>query len=66
MEPAEAIPDPHDVELSEPFGAMPIYVSSLGHAVTELDPEKLLHVLVEHEVEFCVIGAVACHRDRRV
>jgi hypothetical protein len=27
--------------------------------VTELDPEKLLRTLVEHEVEFCVIGAVA-------
>jgi hypothetical protein len=27
--------------------------------VTELDPERLLRVLVEHEVEFCVIGAVA-------
>jgi hypothetical protein len=27
--------------------------------VTELDPERLLRTLVEHEVEFCVIGAVA-------
>jgi hypothetical protein len=27
--------------------------------VNELDPEKLLRTLVEHEVEFCVIGAVA-------
>jgi hypothetical protein len=27
--------------------------------VTELDPERLLRMLVEHEVEFCVIGAVA-------
>jgi hypothetical protein len=27
--------------------------------MTELDPERLLRVLVEHEVEFCVIGAVA-------
>jgi hypothetical protein len=27
--------------------------------MTELDPEKLLRSLVEHEVEFCVIGAVA-------
>jgi hypothetical protein len=27
--------------------------------VTEFDPEKLLRTLVEHEVEFCVIGAVA-------
>jgi hypothetical protein len=27
--------------------------------VTELDPERLLRALVEHEVEFCVIGAVA-------
>lgn len=27
--------------------------------MTELDPEKLLRVLVEHRVEFCVIGAVA-------
>jgi hypothetical protein len=27
--------------------------------VTELDPEKLLRTLVDHEVEFCVIGAVA-------
>jgi hypothetical protein len=27
--------------------------------VTELDPERLLHALVEHEVEFHVIGAVA-------
>jgi hypothetical protein len=27
--------------------------------MTELDPEKLLRVLVEHEVDFCVIGAVA-------
>jgi hypothetical protein len=27
--------------------------------VTELDPERLLRVLVDHEVEFCVIGAVA-------
>lgn len=27
--------------------------------MTELDPEKLLRSLVDHEVEFCVIGAVA-------
>ncbi len=27
--------------------------------MTELDPTKLLRSLVEHEVEFCVIGAVA-------
>lgn len=27
--------------------------------MTELDPERLLRTLVEHEVEFCVIGAVA-------
>jgi hypothetical protein len=27
--------------------------------VTELDPERLLRALVDHEVEFCVIGAVA-------
>lgn len=27
--------------------------------MTELDPEQLLRTLVEHEVEFCVIGAVA-------
>jgi hypothetical protein len=27
--------------------------------MTELDPERLLRALVEHEVEFCVIGAVA-------
>jgi len=27
--------------------------------LTELDPERLLRTLVEHEVEFCVIGAVA-------
>lgn len=27
--------------------------------MTALDPERLLRVLVEHEVEFCVIGAVA-------
>jgi len=27
--------------------------------MTEFDPERLLRVLVEHEVEFCVIGAVA-------
>jgi hypothetical protein len=27
--------------------------------VTGLDPEKLLRTLVDHEVEFCVIGAVA-------
>jgi hypothetical protein len=27
--------------------------------VNELDPERLLRSLVEHEVEFCVIGAVA-------
>jgi hypothetical protein len=27
--------------------------------VTELDPEKLLRTLVDQEVEFCVIGAVA-------
>lgn len=27
--------------------------------MTELDPERLLCTLVEHEVEFCVIGAVA-------
>jgi hypothetical protein len=27
--------------------------------VTELDPEKLLRTLVDHDVEFCVIGAVA-------
>ncbi len=27
--------------------------------MTELDPERLLRTLVEHEVAFCVIGAVA-------
>lgn len=27
--------------------------------MTELDPERLLHSLVEHRVDFCVIGAVA-------
>ncbi|HEX8689503.1 MAG TPA: hypothetical protein VF729_04595 [Solirubrobacterales bacterium] len=27
--------------------------------MTEFDPEKLLRTLVEHEVEFCVIGAIA-------
>jgi hypothetical protein len=27
--------------------------------VTELDPERLLRSLVDHRVEFCVIGAVA-------
>jgi hypothetical protein len=27
--------------------------------VTEFDPERLLRVLVDHEVEFCVIGVVA-------
>lgn len=27
--------------------------------MTELDPERLLRTLVDHEVEFCVIGAVA-------
>jgi hypothetical protein len=27
--------------------------------MTALDPERLLRALVEHEVEFCVIGAVA-------
>ncbi len=27
--------------------------------MTELDPERLLRSLVEHEVEFCVIGAIA-------
>lgn len=27
--------------------------------MTELDPEKLLRTLVDHEVDFCVIGAVA-------
>jgi len=27
--------------------------------MTELDPEKLLRTLVDHGVEFCVIGAVA-------
>jgi hypothetical protein len=27
--------------------------------VTELDPQRLLRALVDHEVEFCVIGAVA-------
>lgn len=27
--------------------------------MTELDPEKLLRALVDHGVEFCVIGAVA-------
>jgi hypothetical protein len=27
--------------------------------LTELDPERLLRTLVEHEVEFCVIGAFA-------
>jgi hypothetical protein len=27
--------------------------------MTELDPERLLRALVDHEVEFCVIGAVA-------
>jgi hypothetical protein len=27
--------------------------------MTDLDPERLLRTLVDHEVEFCVIGAVA-------
>ncbi len=27
--------------------------------MTELDPERLLRALTDHEVEFCVIGAVA-------
>jgi hypothetical protein len=27
--------------------------------MTELDPERLLRTLAEHQVEFCVIGAVA-------
>lgn len=27
--------------------------------MTEFDPERLLHALVEHDVEFCLIGAVA-------
>lgn len=27
--------------------------------MTELDPERLLRALVDHEVDFCVIGAVA-------
>src|SRR3977135_1890383 len=27
--------------------------------MTELDPERLLRTLVDHGVEFCVIGAVA-------
>jgi hypothetical protein len=27
--------------------------------VTEFDPERLLRALVDHEVEFCVIGAIA-------
>ncbi|MGE5283317.1 MAG: hypothetical protein ACM3N0_13545 [Chloroflexota bacterium] len=27
--------------------------------MTEFDPERLLRALVEHEVDFCVIGAVA-------
>lgn len=27
--------------------------------MTELDPERLLRALVDHGVEFCVIGAVA-------
>jgi len=27
--------------------------------MTEFDPERLLRALVEHEVEFCVIGAIA-------
>jgi hypothetical protein len=27
--------------------------------VTEFDPERLLRVLVDHRVEFCVVGAVA-------
>jgi hypothetical protein len=27
--------------------------------MTELDPERLLRTLVDHEVEFCAIGAVA-------
>jgi hypothetical protein len=27
--------------------------------MTELDPERLLRTLAEHEVEFCVIGAIA-------
>lgn len=27
--------------------------------MTELDPERLLRTLVDHEVEFCVIGAAA-------
>jgi hypothetical protein len=27
--------------------------------MTELDPERLLRTLVDHEVEFCVVGAVA-------
>lgn len=27
--------------------------------MTSLDPERLLHTLVEHEVDFCLIGAAA-------
>ena len=27
--------------------------------MTEFDPERLLHALVDHGVEFCVVGAVA-------
>jgi hypothetical protein len=38
---------------------MPGCASLRGATVTELDPERLLRTLVEHKVEFCVIGAVA-------
>jgi hypothetical protein len=27
--------------------------------VTELDPERLLRTLVEHQVDFCIVGAIA-------
>src|SRR4051812_33849773 len=33
--------------------------AGIGAVMTELDPERLLRSLVDHGVEFCVIGAVA-------
>lgn len=44
---------------SRPFTLRPPARAGDGANMTELDPERLLRTLVEHEVEFCVIGALA-------
>ena len=74
------VPDQHDIELAgillgltpeERLRALRRYAHLRevhgGADVTEFDPERLLRALVDHEVEFCVIGAVAagCRATRR-